>query len=88
MPMARFLILTGLLFFRAVAIFMGSAVTISALVNGSISYSFGEGKDLVTRTATLAAEHGTFWQRLALIGFAPIVLGIAGLWWGRRKFRE
>ena len=86
--MSRFLILAGLIFFCAVAVFMGVAVTISALVNGSISYSFGEGRDLVTKTATLAAEPGAFWQRLALIGFLPIVLGLAGLWWGRREIRR
>ncbi len=87
MPMSRFLILAGLIFFSAVGVFMGCAVTLSALAKGSISYSFGEGKDIVTRTATLAGDPTAFWQRLALIGILPILLGAAGVWWGRRQLR-
>jgi hypothetical protein len=87
MPISRLVILAGLVFFSATAVFMGAAVTLSALARGSITYSFGTGADIVTRTASLASEPGLFWQRLALIGLLPVVLGAAGLWWGKRQFR-
>lgn len=87
MPISRLLILAGLVFFSAVAVFMGAAVTLSALATGSITYSFSSGADVITRTATLAGEPGLYWQRLAIIGLSPIALGGLGLWWGRRQFR-
>lgn len=88
MPMSRFLILAGLMVFSAVAVFMGTAVTLHALSSGAIRYSFGSGTDTVTHTAVRAADPAIFWQRLALIGLAPVVLGAAGLVWGRRKLRQ
>ena len=88
MPLTRFLLLAGLMFFSAIAVFMGAAVAINALATGSISYSFGEGGELVTRTATLAADPGSFWQRLAIFGLLPIALGGGGIWWGRRVLRS
>ena len=87
MPLTRFLLLAGLMFFSAIAMFMGAAVAINALSTGAISYSFGTGSEIVTRTATLAADPANYWQRLAIFGLLPIVLGAAGIWWGRRTLR-
>ena len=88
MPLTRFLLLAGLMFFSAIAVFMGAAVAINALSTGSITYSFGTGAESVTRTATLAADPGVYWQRLAIFGLLPIALGSAGIWWGRRVLRS
>lgn len=88
MPLTRFLILAGVMFFSAIAAFMGGAVTLNALSKGAITYTFENGAGMVTRTATLAAEPGAFWERLAVIGLLPIVLGVLGLWWGRRRLRR
>lgn len=88
MPMSRILILAALIFLSAVAVFMGLSVTVSALVNGSITYSFGTGADLVTRTATRAGEPDAFWSRLAVLGLLPIALGAVGIWWGQRVMRR
>ena len=49
MSMARFRILGGLILSNLAAVCMGAAIIVSALVKGSMSYSFGEVKDLVTR---------------------------------------
>lgn len=87
MPLTRMLILAGLGFLGAVAVFMGIAVAMSAFAKGSISYSFGEGANLVTRTASLASEPGLFWQRLTLLSFVPAVLGCFALYACRRGFR-
>ena len=88
MPLTRLLLLAGLMFFSAVAIFMGAAIAINALSTGSISYSFGSGAESVTRTATLAADPASYWQRMAIFAFLPIALGAVGLWWGRRMLRS
>lgn len=74
------------MFFGAVGVFMGGVVTINAFARGAITYTFQDGAGLVTRTATMAAEPEIFWQRLAIIGVLPIVVGLIGLWWGRRQF--
>lgn len=88
MPISRTLILGALIFFGAVAMFMGLSVTISALVNGSITYSFGSGADLVTRTATRTGEPDVYWTRLAVLGLMPVALGAAGVWWARHMLRR
>jgi hypothetical protein len=83
----RFVLLIGTVFLSAVAVFMGAVVTAAALKLQAIHYSFDAGSQAVKRVITLAEDPAGFWQALALLGVLPMVLGIAGIWWGRRTLR-
>ena len=88
MPITRLMLACGAIFLGAVAIFMGGAVSISALGTGVIRYSHGDGAATVTHALRRDDDASAYWQALALIGGVPIGLGLAALVWARRSLRR
>jgi hypothetical protein len=85
MSLLRYVFMVGVMFLGGVALFVGGVVTASAIASGTITYSYGTGAEAVARTISLATEPGAFWQRVALLGLLPMVLGTAGIWWSRGR---
>lgn len=88
MPFTRLMIGYGALFLGAVGIFMGLAISVNALNSGVMRYSHGEGKDTIVQSVRRADDAGGFWKSVALFGGAPMLVGFAGVMWGRRWLRS
>lgn len=76
----------GLIFLGAVAVFLGSVLSIAFWKTGVISLSWGAGTDQ-SRDVLLSAAPDEFWLYFVLIGLLPIVAGAGAIIVGRRMLR-
>lgn len=72
----------------AIAALLGLVMLVSALKSGVIDMSYGSGANTVSQSVSRAGDPGRFWQFVAALGVAPLVLGTAAAMWGNRQLRR
>ncbi len=71
----------------AIAAFLGGVLLLSALKTGAIQISYGTGAEALSETITLASDSARFWRLVAMLGVAPLGLGILAARWGWLRIR-
>ncbi len=88
MSMFRAGLAAAAVFIGAIAALLGVVMMASALGSGTIALTYGAGANAVAETVSRAGDPSRFWQLVAALGFAPLVLGAAAVLWGSRQLRR
>ena len=88
MSMFRAGLAAAAVFIGAIAALLGVVMLASALGSGTIALTYGAGANAVAETVSRAGDPGRFWQLVAALGIAPLVLGAAAVLWGSRQLRR
>lgn len=88
MPLIRMLMPLGLIFFGAVAMFMGAVVLFGGLRAGEIGWSSGPAGAVTETRIRKADDPDGFWWVMGLGGTLPLVLGFVAVVGGRRLLRS
>lgn len=82
MPMFRAGLAVAAMLLGAIAAFMGAVMIASALQTGTVSLSYNSGDSIISETVTRAGDTVRYWQLVAALGIAPVVLGVLAARWG------
>ena len=77
MQLIRVVLLGGMAFLGAVALFLGGVVMLTSWQSGTITLSYTAAGNGVTETVTRTVDAGRFWRMYGTLGIAPAVLGAA-----------
>lgn len=81
-----FFIMLALL--AGIGVFIGAVMILTSLQNGAVSLSYTVDGRAMTETITRAGDSARFWRLLTMMGFAPVVIGSAALWYSVRYLRS
>lgn len=82
MPMFRAGLAVAAMLLGAIAAFTGVVMIASSLQSGSVSLSYNSGDSIISETVTRAGDAVRYWQLVAALGVAPVVLGGLAARWG------